>query len=130
MVQAVLLYGADSWVVKDRDYKALRSFHRRAVRYMSGNHIRKLMNNQWTYPDHEVLLKQCGILDIDIYIYIKRRRGTLRKYLQESRSHLLQKAITTGKHARDSNKILWWNQSWIAKSEMKNHSKFWFSSQI
>ena len=125
VVQAVLLYGADSWIIKEKDYRALRSFHRRAVRYMTRNHIRKLMNNQWIYPNHDESLKQCGLLDIDIYI--ERRRGTLRKYLQEYMSDLLQEALATEKHAIDSNKILWWNQSCITKSEMRNHSKFWFS---
>ena len=124
IVQAVLLYGADSWTIKKRDYDALRSFHRRAVRYMTGQHIRKL-NEQWTYPEHEKLLKECGLLDIDIYI--ARRRGTLKKYLEVNQNELLQTAERTKKHAKDANKILWWNQPCLTKSELNNHSKFWFN---
>ena len=127
IVQAVLLYGSDSWVVKKRDHDALRSFHRRAVRYMTGQHIRKLGENQWNYPAHELLLKKCGLLEIDIYI--ARRRGTLRKYLEENRLGLLQDAEKTKRHAKDVNKIMWWNQPCLDKTELNNHSNFWFNTQ-
>ena len=127
IVQAVLLYGADSWVIKKRDYDALKSFHRRAVRYMTGQHIRKLGENQWNYPEHEKLLKKCGLFDIDIYI--TRRRGTLRKYLEETKPELLQDAEKTKKHPKDVNRIMWWNQPCLTKSELNNHSNFWFNIQ-
>ena len=42
VVQAVLLYGADSWVVTDKDMLKLKSFHQRAIRHMTGAHIQKL----------------------------------------------------------------------------------------
>ena len=41
VVQAVLLYGSDSWVINERDWKRLRSFHKRSIRHMTGEHIRK-----------------------------------------------------------------------------------------
>ena len=121
----MLLYGADSWVIKKADAIALRSFHRRAVRYMTGSHIRKLINGNWTYPNHETLLKECGLLDIDAYI--ERRRGTLRQYLETNRLDLLESAEATKKHAKDVNKILWWDQPFLTKTEMVNKSKFWLN---
>ena len=36
VVQAVLLFGAETWVVTPRLEKALEGFHHRAVRSMSG----------------------------------------------------------------------------------------------
>ena len=39
VVQAVLLYGAESWVVNDTNLRKLRAFYHRAVRYMTGCHI-------------------------------------------------------------------------------------------
>ena len=55
VVQAVLLYGAESWVVTETNLRKLRAFHHRAVRYMTGCHIRKLGDGQWEYPDQERL---------------------------------------------------------------------------
>ena len=128
IVQAVLLYGADSWVIKKRDYDALRSFHRRAARYMTGQHIRKLDGNKWEYPNHEELLKICGLLEIDTYI--ARQRGTLRKYLKETKPDLLKEVEQTPRHPRDVHRIMWWNQQCLTKTEMNNHSKFWFNTQV
>ena len=126
IVQAVLLYGAESWVIKKSDYIALRSFHRRAVRYMSGKHIRKHENDEWEYPNHEDLLRKCGLVDINIYI--ERRRGTLRNYLEKYRKDLLDRAEKSKRHARDVNRIMWWTQPWLSRNEMKNHERFWFQN--
>ena len=106
VVQSVLLYGAESWVVSQRDLKILRSFHRRAVRYMTNNHIRKLDENEWVYPDHDSLERTCGLFDMNTYI--KRRRGTLREYFEKFRPDLLREAEVEAKHSKDVNKLLWW----------------------
>ena len=57
IVQAVLLYGADTWTVTSRDLTKLQSFHNRAARYMTGQHIRKISETSWKYPNSEELLK-------------------------------------------------------------------------
>ena len=124
VVQAVLLYGADSWVVKDRDMKKLRSFHRRAMRYMTGEHIRKKGEDEWEYPKHELLYKKCRLFPIDVYL--ERRRGTLREYLMENRSILLDLASNTEKDGRNVNKKLWWEQSWLPKKDMQDLNNLWF----
>ena len=41
IVQAVLLYGADSWAIEERNMRKLESFHNRAIRYITGKHIQK-----------------------------------------------------------------------------------------
>ena len=124
VVQAVLLYGADSWVVSDRNMKRLQSFHRRALRYMTGTHIKKDGDGTWEYPDHEELERQCGLFGIEVYL--ERRRGTLRKYLAENKGDLLREAEVTGTHYGDINKKLWWEQDWMDKETMNELKNFWF----
>ena len=70
VIQAVLLYGADSWVVKSGDLRKLRSFHARAARYMTGMHIRKRGDGRWEYPDQEKVLEECGLFPMKIYYEI------------------------------------------------------------
>ena len=124
VVQAVLLYGADSWCISKIDLGRLHSFHMRAVRYLTGKHIRKKNEFEWEYPAHKDLLKQCGLLEIETYI--QQRRGTLYKYLEDNKLNLLEQAKKTKRHCKDVNKIMWWNQKWIKKSEMKRISEAWF----
>ena len=122
IVQAVLLYGADTWRVTSRDLTKLQSFHHRAARYMTGQHIRKTSETSWTYPNSEELLQKCRIFPIEVYL--KRRRGTLRKYFDKYREVLLQKAMECKKHSKGVNKILWWNQEYIKKSGITQMSHF------
>ena len=53
IVQAVLLYGAESWVINRRDMNKLESFHNRVARYLTNKHIKKIDEDHWEYPDHE-----------------------------------------------------------------------------
>ena len=104
----------------------LQSFHRRAVRYITGVHIRKLGKDNWFYPDHEKLLKQCKLFGIEIYI--ERRRGTLRRYLEKNKPDLLLRAGRVRKHGRDVHKLLWWNQKWRTRADVGRWSNFWFDT--
>ena len=124
IVQAVLLYGADSWSISSRNMGKLRSFHNRTVRCITGDHIVK-NGDTWTYPNHNKLLKKAKLLPISTYI--DRRRGTLRKYLELNRNDLLATAMRTKPHCYDANKILWWKQQWIEKGEMNQISNDWFA---
>ena len=123
IVQAVLLYGADSWVISKKDWQKLESFHNRALRYMTGQHIRK-EGDEWKYPNHTVLEGQCQLFPIQTYI--KRRRGTLWKYLKEYRKELVEEMEKASVPPKNVNKILWWKQPYITKEEMKEMKNFWY----
>ena len=104
MVQAVLLYGADSWAIKKKDLKKLQSFHFRAVRHMTGSHIR-CINDEWEYPNHNELLRKCRLHPIETYV--ERRRGTLWRYFLNNKKEFLDEAMKIKMHPKDGNKVLW-----------------------
>ena len=110
IVQAVLLFGADSWAVTKKDLSKLQSFHKRSLRYMTGAHIRKEGDGSWDYPEHEVLLQRCELQPIQVYL--ERRRCTLWRFLENNRVELLEKTKNCRRHSRDINKVFWWNQSY------------------
>ena len=125
IVQAVLLYGSDSWTIREADMKKLRAFHLRAIRHMAGDHIRKLSDTEWKYPNHDELTKEkCKLLPIEMYI--KRRRGTLRRYLYENRKDLMEEAEKVKVRNRGGKHILWWEQDFIEKKEFYQMEKNWF----
>ena len=109
IVMAVLLYGSESWTITSKNLLKLQSFHKRALRYMSGKHIKKVDEGKWEYPNHEELLKICKLYPIERYI--ERRRGTLRRYFEEHRRDLLNSVQKVTPPSQQSNKVLWWNQS-------------------
>ena len=123
VVQAVLLYGSESWAINEKDWKRLRSFHNRSIRHITGEHIRKV-GDRWEYPDQVELQKKCGLFSIETYV--ERQRGTLWAYFGEHRKELLEEAMGTERHSRDINKIMWWNQRYIDSKEDMGNEYFWY----
>lgn len=116
VIQAVLLYGAESWTVSDANLRKLRAFHHQAVRYMTGDHIWKLKNDEWEYPDHNELREKCGVLRIEEYI--EKRRENLRTFLTKERKSLWEEAMKIQPPARDVRKILWWKQKLVSNEDI------------
>ena len=123
VVQSVLLYGADSWTASKKDHNKLQSFHQRATRYITGMHIRLVDSDRWEYPKHDEVLRKCGLFPIETYI--QRWRGTLRKYIENYRNDLLQKAETCGRHCRNIRKIMSWKQPHLEKHDMAPLAQLW-----
>ena len=105
VVQTVLLYGSESWVISKTRLRMLESFHRRVARYLCRRHIRKLEDGTWEYPPSEEILEQAGLYTIQEYI--QRRRDTITRYIRNRpiytqciRSHSLV----------GGTKRFWWNQ--------------------
>ena len=89
---------------------------------MTGEHIKKV-GEKWEYPNHKILLKKCELFPMETYL--ERRRGTLRKYFEEERVELFNRAKETVRHSKEVNKIFWWDQKYISKKEMGNMKSLW-----
>ena len=83
VVQAVLAHGADSWVITEKNWKKLRSFHSKALRHMTGKHIIEHSKNDWECPCHVDLQWKYGLFSVKKYA--QRRRGILKKCLEEKK---------------------------------------------
>ena len=59
-VQAVLLYGSESWCLSEMLWGKRRSFHWWTIRYMTGDQI-WFLDDELEYPDHEELMPECGL---------------------------------------------------------------------
>ena len=79
IVQAVLLYGSETWALSRRMLKLLESFHHHCARCLTGRHIRPITSPQgittWEYPDTATTLELAGLETMTTYI--KRRRATI-----------------------------------------------------
>ena len=104
VVQAVLLYGAETWVVSDRNMRKLKSFHHKCARMISGKHIRKLPNGTWITPRSERALTEAGLWEVDKYI--QRRKSTLQKYAEQR--EILRTCQDTQKSSSNPNQLVWW----------------------
>ena len=60
VVQAVLLFGAETWVLTPRIERALESFMHGAARRITGKQPRREGGGQWTYPPLEEAMREAG----------------------------------------------------------------------
>jgi hypothetical protein len=107
IVQAVLLYGSESWVVTKCMMQTLRGFHNRCARYLTGQNIRyNTVADEWIYPNTDAVLKQAGLWPIEEYI--KRRCETVMDYVKERA--IYQQCLKSTPAALSSQKAVWWKQ--------------------
>ena len=60
VVQQVLLFGADMWVVTPRMERALSSFLHGVSRRITGRHPQRGRDGKWFYPPLEGAMKEAG----------------------------------------------------------------------
>jgi hypothetical protein len=80
IVQSVLLYGSETWVLSPAAMARLEGFHIRAAYRMAKEHVpRRGPNLQWVYPSSEAVLEECDMHPIQLYIDVQRE--TIAKYV-------------------------------------------------
>ena len=75
IIQTVLLYGAESWVLNDYGRRKLTTFHNKCARFLTGRYITKV-DDEWIYPDTTKTLELAHLLPIEDCIK-KCRRETI-----------------------------------------------------
>ena len=107
VVQSVLLYGSESWVLTKKMLQVLRSFHHRCARYITHRHIRQdTETGEWSYPNTETTLEEAGLWTIEEYI--ERRRNTVMNYVKERA--IYRRCKNSHPVALSSRKATWWEQ--------------------
>ena len=107
IVQSVLLYGVETWVLTKSMMNILKGFHYRVARKLSGFHARPLGGGRWrTYKVADVL-DAAGMRPMEEYV--QNRRYYLNTYVQE-RPVLLLCRDTTRKTGTPTGLCFWWEQ--------------------
>ncbi len=75
-VQAVLLYGSETWNLSPTSVKRLKGFHIRAAWQMSGLQPEKKPNGSWLYPRSKNVLDAAGLQTIARYMDVRRQTVT------------------------------------------------------
>ena len=68
VVQAVLLFGSEMWVLTPWLEKSLEGFHHREVWQMAGMGPKHQRYGTWVYPPIGVALEMVGLEEIGVYI--------------------------------------------------------------
>ena len=109
VVQQVLLFRAETWVVTPEMEQALSGFLHGAARRLTGRQARREKDGDWHYPSLEGAMKEAGLTDI--WTSILRRQNTVAQYI--ATRPLLD--LCEGARAREGAKVplRWWDQAGI-----------------
>ena len=109
VVQQVLLFGAETWVVSPMMERSLSAFIHGAARRITGRHPRKGRGGKWYYPSLEGAMKEAGLTDV--HTSINRRQNTVAQYIA-TRTFL---DLCEGAKQREGARVtlMWWDQSGI-----------------
>ena len=109
VVQQVLLFGAETWVVSPRMERALNAFIHGAARRITGRQPRRGWDGKWFYPSLEGAMKEAGFTDVRTSI--NRRQNTVAQYIATRPLLELCKGTTHQDGARVT--MRWWDQKGI-----------------
>ena len=79
VVQAVLIFGFDTWVLTPWFEKSLESFHNRVVRRIVGMVPKSQQDGTWVYTPIRVVLAMVRLEEIGVYI--ARRQNMVVQYI-------------------------------------------------
>ena len=104
VVQAVLLYGSETWVLSEEMVRLLNSFHNRCARHLTQRHIRQEQDGSWTTPPSTEVLEEAGLKPIQDYI--QKRKQNLMIYA--TRRPIYEECKTSPRLATNVNQLVWW----------------------
>ena len=79
VVQEVLLFGSETWILTPHIERALGSFQQRVVRRISGRQPSWRGKGRWGYPPLASAMEEAGFEEIRVYI--TRRQNTVAQYI-------------------------------------------------
>ena len=113
VVQAVLLFGSETWALGPALLARLEGFHIRAAYRMALRHRpQRDPVGVWTYPDSASVLNECGLQTVEVYI--RRRRAAIVDWVATRPLHA---ACREGEPMRGSPRHLWWWEQEFALDE-------------
>ena len=112
VVQTVLLYGLESWVITPAILKLLEGFHHRVARRLS-NMGPRLVEEEWHYPPIEEALEASGLYTM--LEYIERRQNTIAEYV--ATRPIYHACTGSTRHPGSSRRTMWWTQTFDDEME-------------
>ena len=73
IVQNRLLYASETWVLPPRLLRILETFHRKCIRFLTREFIRKTETGEWIYPSMTEMIERVKLKSIEDFITERRK---------------------------------------------------------
>jgi hypothetical protein len=108
IVQALLLYGCETWTLTNPMIKTLESFHHKVARRTSGMMPKLLPNGEWHYPPLQRALDEAGLYPLRTYI--QRRQETIARHIITRPIYQLCLIAAVATEGEGNTCTRWWTQ--------------------
>ena len=78
VVQSVIMYGSETWVMASRIGRVLDRYHHRVDHRLTGRQTWKVRDCVWTYPPLEEAMEEAGPQEVETYV--SRRQNTVAQF--------------------------------------------------
>ena len=112
-VQAVLLFGSETWVLTLALLRSLEGFHMRATRHMTDMMPERKHGGPWVYPNSEKVLKVVGLHTIAHYVGVW--RATVLRYVSERPIYEL--CMAAKRKRGTGRKTYWFEQEMVLEKD-------------
>ena len=79
VVQALIIYRSETWVMSPRIGKTLGGLHHRVVWRLMGQMPHKKLDRTWTHPSLEEVMVKAGVQEVETYV--GHRQNTVAKFI-------------------------------------------------
>ena len=109
VIQAILLYGSESWVVTNKCLQRRNSFHHRVACSITGMYGHPDLNDpeRWVYPDMDEVLDKVGLFEVEVYIE-RRRQSVFHNYVT-GHSPWFRRCVNQLTTVGNCKKKTWWS---------------------
>ena len=104
IVQAILLFGSETWSLTKCQMAMVRSFHNQCTRNITRRWNYKKEDGTWFIYDMKETLQKAGLQPVEEYI--ARRKRTIMPYAQNRA--IFRNCVGTPRTPSNANKVLWW----------------------
>ena len=105
IVESILLYGSETWILKGNLLHRLEIFHRSCARALTEDFICSDANGVWTYPHTKDVFEKAGLESIKIYI--EKRKIHVANYLSLDSTAMTDIANSLNVEI-NMEKVRWW----------------------
>ena len=117
IIQSLLLYGSETWVLSLQLLKSLSGFHHHCIRMFTRTFITTLTNGRWSYPTTSGLLDKDKIYSLSTYINRCHRTISHFAYTRA----IYRRCIASKPLATNANQLVWWIPSASNRVAMAPH---------
>ena len=116
VVQSLLLYGSEIWVLTPRMKRLLGGFRHRVARRLTGRQPWKGRDGGWFYPPMEDTMVEAGLQYL--YTYVSRHQKTVAQYI--ATRTIMDLCLEVKRRPGTRLAMRWWEQEGLDLEGMRN----------